>query len=939
MFKFFGQLLLMLIISNLSNGRYIEERKGYHLSPPQLPYIPGAMANNYYSYPYGVAPPPYYPHHQANLYSPPGSYFDQRRSVFRPFPGGGSPILIDYHNRCSDNYLGLKPHPTQQQYYYLCKPDCVIFGKCQNLQTFNYTSSQCVHSMPDYMTNCSSMGIFPIYSDCHLYYKCNQQLQAHIYSCPRKTIFSPHSKQCIAGNSCSPTQISENGSLFLQENCEKKFPSCVQNGLFRSPSDCSLYYKCELQNNGIFLQTRFKCPSDMFYDLQRYQCEVKEKVACDCISAVDLVYPKLNYYQFPVMMKFPEDVLEENPYPTENIHNCSKPEDKVTEGSGNEKLTTATTTIESIPSTTSTDQMTVADTETEGHETYFATTTQISISDDFLKSFQVIEPNSEVSDSREEFLDFNKNADVFSKETLFKDPNTETTTDFTTDFPDESSTTTEANAQEDTSAQTVLLSTETDNFSIDSLALTREMVTTTQEPQLSLEEHTKEEIVENRMIGNRTEQPFIEIFPTTNEGVKDLESEELLSETTNIDSPDFNIPDNKDRKTDLTQQHISTTITKTNQLQMKTLIRESTFNIKHNHQIPLKTTTTSILSSTVSPNDFHAIDYENIEDEKAVLDDELIIKDLSAFIKRQSNRDLISEEEGSGEEENEKLKSLELPNENLNAIPTESDVKALQNVQAQQKFDVESTTAELGDLFLRDRRIIDREEFGVYRKPFKEFTSERFSNEKLAENVENTLTSTFKYLQNRHSTEDCDRVSTVDTLKDDYIEIEFLTPLTKNNPSVTKSNPNQSKNNLKSKVVGLQYDLPTTSTSPPSKLRTFQNITNPFIIKTYENKSEEIIYFMKNSNDNLKIHLRHLPKKHHSTHLPQKDTEPVIFTNFSITVTEASNGNKVNATVPRLEIQIEDPLDVHFVINPRSCTHTHPHRNGKILYIRQRYTK
>lgn len=69
------------------------------------------------------------------------------------------------------------------------------------------------------------------------------------------------------------------------------------------------------------------------------------------------------------------------------------------------------------------------------------------------------------------------------------------------------------------------------------MALTREMVTTTQEPQLSLEEHTKEEIVGNRMIGNRTEQPFIEIFPTTNEGVKDLESEELLSETTNIDSP------------------------------------------------------------------------------------------------------------------------------------------------------------------------------------------------------------------------------------------------------------------------------------------------------------------------------------------------------------------------------------------------------------------
>ncbi|KAL9877474.1 uncharacterized protein LOC119643312 isoform X1 [Glossina fuscipes] len=813
MFKFFVQLLFMLIISNLSNGRYIEESNDYPLSlPPQLPHTQGAMANSYYNYPYSVAARPYYypHHHQVSLYSPPGSYFDQRRSVFRPFPGGGSPILIDYHNRCSDNYLGLKPHPTQQQYYYLCKPDCVIFGKCQNLQTFNYASSQCVQSMPDYMTNCSSMGIFPIYSDCHLYYKCNQQLQAHIYSCPRKTIFSPHSKQCIAGNSCSPTQISENGSLFLQENCEKKFPSCVQNGLFRSPSDCSLYYKCETQNNGIFLQTRFKCPSDMFYDLQRYQCEVKEKVACDCMPAVDLVYPKLNYYQLPIMMKFPEDILEENPYPTENVHNnCSKPEDKITEGSGNEDLMTATTTAESIPSITSTDLMTVADTETQGHETYFATTTEISISDDFLKSFQVIESNSEEPDSREEFLDFNKNADVFSKETFFKDRNTETTTDFTTDLPDESSTTTEANVEEDISTQTALLSTETDDFSIGSLALTKEMVITTREPQLSLQEHTKEEIVENRMIGNRTEQPLIEIFTTTNEGVKDLEAEELLSETTNIDNPD-----NTDRKTDLTQQHISTTITKTNQLQIKTLIRESTSNIKHKHQNLLKTATTSTLSSTVSPNNFHAIDYDSIEDEKAVLDDEVIIKDLSAFIKRQSNRDLISEEEGSGEEEKEKLEAFELPNENLNDISTESDVKELKNVQAQQKLAVENTTTENGDLFLSDRRMIGREEFGVSRKPFKEFSAERFSNEEITENVENTLTSSFKSLQNRDGTEKSDFLSTVDSLRDDYIEIENLTPPAESNLSVTKSNRNQFKNNLKSKVVGLQYDLSATSTSP-----------------------------------------------------------------------------------------------------------------------------
>lgn len=65
MFKFFVQLLFMLIISNLSNGRYIEESNDYHLSlPPQLPHTQGAMANSYYNYPYSVAARPYYyPHH------------------------------------------------------------------------------------------------------------------------------------------------------------------------------------------------------------------------------------------------------------------------------------------------------------------------------------------------------------------------------------------------------------------------------------------------------------------------------------------------------------------------------------------------------------------------------------------------------------------------------------------------------------------------------------------------------------------------------------------------------------------------------------------------------------------------------------------------------------------------------------------------------------
>uniref|UniRef100_A0A1A9WP93 Chitin-binding type-2 domain-containing protein n=1 Tax=Glossina brevipalpis TaxID=37001 RepID=A0A1A9WP93_9MUSC len=915
--KFISQLLWIVIISKISYGRYIEERNYHHLSPPQLPYMNAhsATANGYYNYPYGVVEPPYYPHHQANLFSPPGSYFDQRRGAFRPFPGGGAPILIDYHNRCSENYLGLRAHPTQHQYYYLCNPDCIIFGKCQHLQIFNRTSSQCVHSMLNDITNCSSMGIFPVYSDCHLYYKCNQQLQAHIYSCPSQTIFSPYSKQCIAGNSCSPTQISTNSSLFLMENCEKNFPSCAQNGLFRSTSDCSLYYKCEMQNNGIFLQTRFKCPSDMFYDLQRYQCDIKENVACDCLpTVVDLVYPNPNYYQFPVIMKFHQDISGEK------MNNCSKAEDK---GSGNEKLITGTTTTtESTAFTTSSDLRTLTDLATQSDETLLTTTTTIS-PNSLLDDFKIIiNNNDEETNSKEEFLNFNPNTEVFFKETLFTDTSTiVANTDFTTDLPDEGSTTTTTG------------NTETNNFSFDSLALKGDLIETTQGPELRTEKHNTDENIDNST-ENPIEQPFIEIFTTTNEGITDSVSEESLNEITNIV--------NSDNKTDFTQ-HISTTITQTNQLHNKT---ESISNIKHKPQIILKSTTTSPLSPlTVNPNDFNSIDYDIIGDEKAVLDDELVIEDLSEFIKQSSNRNVISEQEGSGEEEEEDdklgiLNGMQLANENLKG----SDVKNQEKTKSS-AISLENASIEIADLLPNYGKINDCEKFGDYRKPFKECTTEQFLNEKSTENVENILTSSLKYLPDNEFIEgkvilydDMIR-NTSDILKDEEIEIEFLPVSDKNNAhnnnNVSKANSSQSKNNLKSEIIDFQYDSFTTdypdightSTQPTSKLTLFQNITK-------QNNSNEIIlnYFLKNNNNNcnIKMYLTY-PYKHHSTHLQKKDTEPVIFTNFSITVTEAGNGSKLNATIPRLEIQIEDPLDVHFLINPYGCTHNHHEPRNDIL--------
>ncbi|XP_061389549.1 mucin-2-like [Musca vetustissima] len=319
----FKLLLLsaVLIISccSSSHGRYL----GHSLYRPQ-PYNP------YHDYGYPPPHPPStsigFPHQVPTSYYPAGTYFDQRRGILRPFPGGGVPIIVDYHKRCSGNYIGLKPHPDERQYYYVCKPDAVIFGRCQRFQQFNTTCGQCVQIKPtEYEPKCTAEGRFPIHSDCHLYYKCDKTLQPQIYSCPHNMIFSQQTSKCIPGNRCIPTQIiTDNDSV--PEYCENKYPACQQNGVFRSPSDCSLYYTCELQENRVFYQTRFKCPGETFYDLQTNCCRPKDQVPCDCITLAELVYPTSHlrpyhpFQQHPMIhpSEFDLDSLENIEHATES---------------------------------------------------------------------------------------------------------------------------------------------------------------------------------------------------------------------------------------------------------------------------------------------------------------------------------------------------------------------------------------------------------------------------------------------------------------------------------------------------------------------------------------------------------------------------------------------------------------------------------------------
>ncbi|XP_028902113.2 mucin-2-like isoform X2 [Zeugodacus cucurbitae] len=261
------------------------------------------------------------------LPEPVGTFYDSKRGILRSFPGGGVPVLVDHHKRCSSNFVGIKPHPNQRQYYYVCKPDCVIFGKCQNLQSFDAMKAQCIpNSTPDYNPVCTKPGSFPISTDCTIYYRCDAQLKSRIYSCPQNTVFSPHNERCICGAHCNPTKVSAHGSHIPQDS-EHKFPPCLQDGTFRTPTDCALYYTCAKQQGPLYLQTRFKCPELEFFDPAQGTCRPQHEVACDSIQLSELVFPRPPPMpNLPVIYPahYSMDSLDDSEYPTEYSLSCSK---------------------------------------------------------------------------------------------------------------------------------------------------------------------------------------------------------------------------------------------------------------------------------------------------------------------------------------------------------------------------------------------------------------------------------------------------------------------------------------------------------------------------------------------------------------------------------------------------------------------------------------
>ncbi|KAI8033807.1 hypothetical protein M5D96_013449 [Drosophila gunungcola] len=288
-------LTLLALLSMVSSRSVRQLPNGY---PPLLP--AGYYGQSPYAYtPYGYGYQA--PHFAIN---PPGTYYDNVYGIYKTYPGGGYPVRFDY------------PHPDQQQYYYVCKPNCVIFSKCRNLESFNSSSGRCVQHVPQHRPDhmqpqCQKEGRFPHPHDCKVYYRCDKnRTHPWLFACPEDTIFSPVERKCLPGDQCPSTEISESGS-YIPQNCEIKFPECAEEGTFRSPTDCALYYTCRLQESGTYLQTRFKCPGSNSFDLERKLCRPRNEVDCvDYVSGhVPVPYhaPQAYYPPYPAAPLYEED--------------------------------------------------------------------------------------------------------------------------------------------------------------------------------------------------------------------------------------------------------------------------------------------------------------------------------------------------------------------------------------------------------------------------------------------------------------------------------------------------------------------------------------------------------------------------------------------------------------------------------------------------------
>ncbi|KAL5290168.1 hypothetical protein ACFFRR_009868, partial [Megaselia abdita] len=459
--------------------------------------------------------------------NPIGAYYDRRCGIYRIFQGGGRAIHVNYDKRCPNNFIGLKVHDEQPQYYYECKKDLVVFGRCPYLHVFDKTSNKCryqryvdldVDIVP---AKCTKEGKFPVRTNCSLYYICDKngkEFRTKVFRCPGASVYSPDTRRCSSTGTCSPSTVIYDDSINCPEVYELSFPGCSDQGIYRTRTDCSLYYNCSYSIDYGFIETRYMCPTGKAFSIDHQTCLPKSNVLCegDKISEYDFGdnnYNDLDDYDNESLDCDNTEYTDEDDMVGSKLPTTRAPDTTTTEEGSGDSTTLATTAenTSTIPTTTPAESTTTTTTESTTTTHIESTTTEES---------ETTEPISTTTESETtELITTSTDSETTILQTTTEDVTT--TVNLVTTSKEEETTaseTTITTSSETTPSEVTTTTLEPETTTIITTT-TQEMETTTlstSQPETTIpEEETTTDITTNNPITNGPETTVTDEIITT----------------------------------------------------------------------------------------------------------------------------------------------------------------------------------------------------------------------------------------------------------------------------------------------------------------------------------------------------------------------------------------------------------------------------------------
>ncbi|KAG1680883.1 putative chitinase 10 [Nymphon striatum] len=178
-------------------------------------------------------------------------------------------------------YLSCFPSPVNGTIFVPQILDCppgLYFSEAQGICQLSSLVPECAQTLP---ASCSAAGLFTIPSDCSKYLECSPDPNGNpnvfipeVKYCLNGLYFSPSKKTCLR-----PVDVPECGTGSTSGT------TCTAVGLFRIPSDCSKYLRCnpnpEITAGKTFIPEVVYCYPGLFFSITQKAC-LRPKQVPEC---------------------------------------------------------------------------------------------------------------------------------------------------------------------------------------------------------------------------------------------------------------------------------------------------------------------------------------------------------------------------------------------------------------------------------------------------------------------------------------------------------------------------------------------------------------------------------------------------------------------------------------------------------------------------------